>query len=278
MKQSISIIMPVYNAGHTLPECMDSILKQTFSDFELLIIDDGSTDNSIEVITGFKDQRIRLIRNEHNFIGSLNMGLNHANGKYIARMDADDIMLPQRLQTQFDFMELHPDIDVCGSYATSFGEKEAVIRRPLYHKDIISSMLRANPFMHPTVMIRRFKLQQSGCLYQSGYPCAEDYKLWTDLAVKGFQFANIPEPLIRYRISPQQVTQVLQNDMRITSIKIGLEYAEVVMEQMAEKEKMYFDLFGSLTEMVNNELMEPNTFLQVIQPVYTDFLNRHNPT
>jgi hypothetical protein len=187
-------------------------------------------------------------------------------------MDADDIMFPCRLQTQFDFMENHPDIDICGSYAETFGEMNGVIQRPVEHADIVSVMLRANPIMHPTVMMRNSRLRQSGCIYKSGYPCAEDYKLWTDLALRGFKFANIPEPLLRYRISSQQVTQVLQKERLVSTVKIGLEYAEALIEQIIEREERYGDLFNSLIALYNNDLITPDVFLQTVYPIYRNYL------
>jgi len=272
MIPAVSIIVPVYNAEAYLQDCLYSIIQQTFPDFELLLIDDGSTDGSVAVINGFTDNRIRVIQNRHDFIGSLNMGIHAARGKYITRMDADDLMLPHRLQTQFDFMELHSDIDVCGSWADTFGEIQSVIRRPTEHADIVSSMLRSNPFMHPTIMMNRCRLLQSGCLYRYGYPCAEDYKLWADLALKDFQFANIPEALIRYRISPQQVTRIAEKEMLVSSAKIALEYAEGVVEKIIEKEERYSDFFNSLIELFNNELLGHDVLLQTIYPVYRNCL------
>jgi len=270
----ISLVMPVYNASAYLLEAMESILGQTFTNFELLLIDDGSTDNSIEIVKNYHDRRIRLIANTHDFISSLNKGIEAAKGKYIARMDADDIMLPHRLETQFKYMETHTYIDICGSFAEGFGEREFIVLQPVEHVDIISSMLRTNPIIHPTVMIRYCKFRQSGCLYKYGYPCAEDYKLWTDLSLQGFKFSNIPEPLLRYRISPQQVTRVSENDMLISSVKIGLEYAESVMEKMIEKEEQYVVLFNSLTQLYNNELLGHDALLHTIYSVYREFLNK----
>ena len=272
---SISVIMPVYNASAFLREALDSVLQQTFSDFELLVVDDGSTDNSVEIVKSYHDQRVRLITNTHEFISSLNKGFDAATGKYIARMDADDLMMPQRMEIQFQFMESNPDIDICSSFAETFGEQKGIMQRPVNHVDIVSSMLLSNPIIHPSVMIRRSILRQSGCLYQYGYACAEDYKLWTDLALKGFKFANIPEPLLLYRISPQQVTQVFQNDMVVSSLKIGLEYAEAVMEQIVEKEERYGNLFNVLIELFNDELISPKTFLQSIYPVCREHIIRY---
>lgn len=267
--------MPMYNASANLHEALESVFQQTFTDFELLVVDDGSTDNSVEIVKNCQDRRMRLITNTHDFISSLNKGIEAAKGKYIARMDADDLMFPQRLETQFQFMEKNQDIDICGSFAEGFGESEYIIQRPVEHADIVSAMLRMNPIMHPTVMMRRCKLLQSGCRYQSGYPCAEDYKLWTDLSFQGFKFANIPEPLIRYRISPHQATRVSHDKMIISSAKIGLKYYEAVMDKMIEKEELYFDLYSSLTELYNNELISHDVLLHTVYPVYREFLKRH---
>jgi glycosyltransferase involved in cell wall biosynthesis len=107
----------MYNASRYLRECIDSVLGQTFHDFEFLIVDDGSTDDSVEIVESYADPRIRLIRREHDYIASLNCLIDEARGEYIARMDADDVMLPHRLQQQFDYMESHPDIDVLGAAA-----------------------------------------------------------------------------------------------------------------------------------------------------------------
>lgn len=269
---NISVVMPVYNASAFLHESLNSVLQQTYTDFELLIIDDGSTDNSIEIVKTISDSRIRLIQNTHDFISSLNTGINAAIGKYLVRMDADDVMMTKRLETQFHYMESHPDIDICGSYAEMFGLTNGIKQRPVDHLYIICTMLLSNPIIHPTVMMKRSMLRQSGCLYQSGYPCAEDYKLWTDLALKGFRFVNIPEPLIRYRISSQQATGTSPEDMYASSVKIRLEYVEAIMEQMVEKDERYGDLFHSLIELLNNKVINPDVFLHAVYPVYLNYL------
>lgn len=113
----VSVCMPMYNASAYLRECIDSILCQTFGDFELLIADDGSTDESRYIVRSYDDPRIRLIENEHDYIGSLNLLLKEARGKYIARMDADDIMVSFRLEAQFGYMERHVEVDVLGGIA-----------------------------------------------------------------------------------------------------------------------------------------------------------------
>lgn len=115
---SISVCMPMFNASRYLRESIDSVLAQTFADFEFLIADDGSTDDSVDIVESYSDPRIRLIKRPHDYIATLNFLLAEARGKYIARMDADDVMLPHRLKTQFDYMEAHPGVDLLGGNIT----------------------------------------------------------------------------------------------------------------------------------------------------------------
>lgn len=109
---TVSIYMPMYNASRYLRECIDSVLAQTFTDFEFLIADDGSTDNSVKIVESYSDPRIRLIKREHDYIATLNTLISEAKGKYIAKMDADDIMTPNRISDQFSFMESNTDVDI----------------------------------------------------------------------------------------------------------------------------------------------------------------------
>ena len=118
----ISVVMPTYNASKYVSEAIESTLKQSFFDFEFIIVDDGSTDNTREIIRSYDDNRIKLVENEHNFIGSLNKGLELAGGKYIARMDADDIMHIDRLKIQYSIMEAKPEIDICSAWMAPFGD------------------------------------------------------------------------------------------------------------------------------------------------------------
>ena len=108
----ISVCIPMYNAAQYIGECLDSVLSQTFTDYEVVVIDDGSTDASCAIVETYHDKRIRLVRKEHNYIATINSLFEEARGKYVARMDADDVMYPHRLQVQFEFMESHPDVDI----------------------------------------------------------------------------------------------------------------------------------------------------------------------
>lgn len=197
--------MPCYNDAVYLNECIDSILLQSFSDFELLIVDDGSTDESVRIIQSYEDPRIRLLKNKHDFIGSLNLLLEEARGKYIARMDTDDVMLPDRLLIQFNYLEAHPDLDILGGGMEYFGSREGVFL-PLVHERHLrlEDFREMNRIAHPTVMIRRDALTRCPLRYEQEYVYAEDYKLWVAALQGGLSADNLRTILLRYRISPKQ--------------------------------------------------------------------------
>jgi glycosyltransferase involved in cell wall biosynthesis len=206
-KPLVTVLLPVYNAEAHLAEAIQSILSQTFRDFELLIINDGSTDRSAQVIASFKDERIRLVNNEsnHKLIATLNKGFDLARGKYIARMDADDISLPQRLQRQFDFMESHSEVGICGSWFRSFGTHSTVVKYPEKDEDIRVMMLYQIPFSHPTVMLRREVVEKHHIRFLPEFIHAEDYEAWVRL-IPLTKFANLPEVLLQYRLHEQSVS------------------------------------------------------------------------
>jgi glycosyltransferase involved in cell wall biosynthesis len=267
----VSIILPVYNVcPDFLQESVESVLSQTYTNFELLIVDDGSTDGCTDILTKYTDPRIRLIKNHHNFIDTLNCGLEKARGKYIARMDADDVMLPHRLQTQYDFMECHPEIDICGSWMERFGQSSGLARVPTEHEMIISTFVLNNAVFHPSVVVRKNSLQNMK--YSYDYPCAEDYKLWTELALKGLHFANIPEVLLKYRQSEGQVTQSRWTEMMNSTKKIQVEYIEQVMEKMMERNDMYETILNPLIDLTNEGLITWVSLKQIVYQVYYDML------
>ena len=205
---NITVLLPVYNGERYLRETIQSILTQTYTGFELLIIDDGSTDSSLEIMRSFSDQRIRILENPERLklSGALNRGMKEARGTYIARMDADDIALPQRLEKQLDFMEKHPEVGVCGTAIEIFGSVKT--RTDVYPKsapEIQAYALFDCPFCHPTVMLRRDLFLQHGFLYDGSYYPTEDYELWTR-AVELFPTANLKEVLLRYRVHDNSMT------------------------------------------------------------------------
>jgi len=204
----VSIIMPVYNVEKYVTEAIESILSQTYTDFELIILDDSSTDNSVEKIIKFKDPRIVVHRNIEN-IGlaeNLNIGLRLAKGKYIARMDGDDISLPERLRIQIEYLDTHSDIDLCSCAMEMFGTEHQVWIRDIDPEQVKITMLFFSPVLHASSIWRRESFSKSNLYYnQDAFP-AEDYDLWSRAAFT-CQLTNIPNMLYRYRIHGIQVTK-----------------------------------------------------------------------
>ena len=222
----ITILMPVRNGEKYIKESIDSILKQTFTDFELLIMDDGSTDRTVERIERYTDERIRLIRRKHNFIRNLNEGLELALGAYIARMDADDIMHTERLRIQLKRMKKNPNITVCGTWAKIFSDKGN--ERNVFHfgHEIICEpvleLLKYNMLLHPSVMVKKELLFNHHIKYQN-YPYVEDYKLWFDIAKAGGILFVEPQELMMLRRSDTQVTVTKKEEMFLGSIRLRKE-------------------------------------------------------
>jgi glycosyltransferase involved in cell wall biosynthesis len=209
-EEMISVILPVFNGEKYIKEAIESILLQSFTNFELVIIDDGSTDKSLEIIKSFSDDRIKVLRNESNsgLIYSLNRGLSEAKGKYVARMDADDIACPERLRTQFEFMENNPDIGLCGTFVKRFGSilRRGLLKVPVENDEIKANSLFFCSFVHPTVMFRRELILKHGLNYSEDFKGTEDYNLWVEMIGKGVRTANIPKLLLKYRVSDFSVS------------------------------------------------------------------------
>lgn len=202
----VTILMPVYNGEKYLREAMDSVLAQTYTDFEFLIINDASTDGTLDIIRSYSDPRIRLINNEINLerSESSNIGLKAARGEFIARADCDDINLPERIAKQTAFMEAHPEIGVCGTWVKTIGRPESTVWDfPSDDPTIRSRLLFESVIAHPSAMIRKDVFLKADLLYNPEYIFAEDYDLWTRASEHTF-FANIPYVLVLYRIKPPE--------------------------------------------------------------------------
>ena len=203
---SVSVVMPVYNSSQYLVEAITSILNQTFVDFEFIIVNDGSTDLSVETIHSFNDKRIVLIENLKNLgnYPSRNIGMQIARGKYICVMDADDISLPQRLGRQFAFMETNPDMGICGSFIQTIPSGHF----PKFITDdelLKVAFLSNNHCSHPSLIIRKALLIEHQISYNENYCYAADF----DLCVKGFRYFkvhNLPEVLLLYRRHTSQIS------------------------------------------------------------------------
>lgn len=239
MDTLISVCIPVYNASLYLRECIDSILSQSYKDFELLIVDDGSTDNSSAIVHSYNDPRIRLIQNNHNYIGSLNLLLKEAKGKYIARMDADDRMYPNRLQVQFDYMESHPKVDILGSGMQCFGENEETCEPYRTGEVGVLEFMECCAIYHPTVMMRKASIDAADMAYKQEYIYAEDYGFWAEALAKGLTIANIPDILLEYRVNPFQVSRTKRTAQHEHSVAIKAEmvrnWTKLVSQFLHEK-------------------------------------------
>ena len=215
MAPKISVLLPVYNAENFIAESIQSILDQTEPDFELLVIDDCSTDRSLEIIEGFQDPRIILRKKKSNsgYTESLNWGIDQARGKYIARMDADDISLPQRFEKQLLFLEQNQLVAMCGTEALVEGSN-LKFNYPCEPEAIQANLLLGSSLIHPSIMGKTdiFKAYKYDILKEP----AEDYDLFTRLAAKGIQLANLEEPLLIYRVHTNQISKV-QNQKQIGS-------------------------------------------------------------
>lgn len=207
--------MPVYNAERYVAEAIDSILSQSYRDWELIIINDGSTDNSESIITQYEDSRIYYIKNPVNLklIKTLNKGIDYCHGEYIARMDADDIALPDRLKQQVEFLDSHADHLMCGTNAIVIdkaGNKTGKIRNLPDNDFLQINMLFSPPFIHPSIMIRREVLRENR--YDENYKHVEDYELWCRIANRG-KIANLNKDLLLYRWHDNNVS-VLNNEVQ----------------------------------------------------------------
>lgn len=220
----VTVLMPVYNGERYLREAIDSILQQTFTDFEFLIIDDGSTDGSVTAIQEFCDSRIRLVHNGVNLglAASLNKGIGLAHGEYVARMDCDDVSLPERLALQVAFMEAHSEIGICGTWVELIGEPSGQIWRCPTDPDAVKCSHLFGPVLaHPAVMIRRELISENKLLYDSSCMHAEDFDLWVR-ASEYTSIANIGKVLLCYRLHPQQVGQRHNEEQIASGDKIRL--------------------------------------------------------
>ena len=205
----ISVLMPVYNAGRFIAEAIDSILNQSFKPFEFIIIDDGSTDNSVAIIESYKDPRIKLFRNERNMgiSPTLNKGIALASCELIARMDADDISHPQRLQKQFGYMKRNPDCALLSTWARVISEDNKFIRLERYRSNFYYYNLTFECWMyHPTIMFRKSAVEEVG-MYSMPY--SEDYDLFWKVSTR-FRIGNLGEALVDYRISSTSLNTVLR--------------------------------------------------------------------
>jgi len=233
----VSVVMTAYNEQKFIKEAIDSILGQTFQNFELIIINDGSNDQTDEIIRSYNDERLVYSKNPENIglIASLNIGLKLSSGKYIARMDADDISTLDRIEKQFNYLEANPDIGVCGTWYDCFGiDNTQKWRAPAEHEEIAIKMIGGMQICHGTSMFRRDIIFENNIFFDNKYLRCEDYKFFLEL-IKVTKFANLQEVLYLYRIHGTHESWRKDN-------QIGLVRKEVIESfldrPLSEKEKL----------------------------------------
>ena len=272
----ISVIMPVYNAEKFVGTAIDSILKQTFTDFEFLIFNDGSSDNSKQIIASFKDDRIRLFDYTVNsgYVAHLNHGIKLATGKYIARMDADDISIPERFEMQVSYLESHPEVGVCGAWILQFeGEEQPytriVYKYPADHDEISVKLLKHNSFAHPVVMMRRSVLMENGLKYEAGFMPSEDARLWS-LLRRHTRLHNIQKILLHYRKHNNQISTEKRDLRNRNTTRIKVEMIEEITGPLSEKEKSIY------SDVILQSYRNSTDYLSGVYALVNKIINANN--
>lgn len=235
--ERVTVLMPVYNAAPFIRRAIESVLSQSFRDFEFLIIDDGSTDDSQSIVKSYSDSRIRLVQNEENMgvAKTLNRGLGLAAGEYIARMDGDDVCEPDRLELQVRFMEDRPGLALSGTFVRRFAESgNYVLRFPQGSTCLRSYVLLGNPLAHPTVIFRREVFVESGFRYDPECKAAQDYDLWSR-CLRTIEADNLPAPLVHWRATERSVTSARFAESNRQALRI--QQAELVRLGIAATEE-----------------------------------------
>lgn len=250
----VSILLPVFNGEKHLEEAITSIIQQSYTNFELLIIDDGSTDKTLHIIKNFNDNRIKLYQNRLNIglINTLNYGLRFCKGEFIARMDADDISSKYRIEKQVELFCVNKTIDICGTNFNLIDDKGFnlnIIRHPQSHQSIKFNFIYHSVINHPSVMFRRKVYDENNNnFYNIAYKYVEDLELWLRL-VFNYKFYNINENLFNYRIHTSQVSncnQIIQTEL---SNRIKYEYILKLFPYLNEVE------FALVQSFFNRDLL-----------------------
>jgi glycosyltransferase involved in cell wall biosynthesis len=269
-----SVLLPIYNAGQPLRTAIESILRQDEPDFELIAIDDRSSDDSARIIREYmrQDSRVRGIFHEKNLglANALNEGLELARTEFVVRMDQDDEALPQRIRTLVDYMRRHADTVVAGSYVYHMGrtpQHDRLIELPTAHEDIARALPSANCMYHPSVIMRREEILKLGG-YRLEFKNAEDYDLWLRVS-RVYRLANVPVPLLRYRFSTAGMTlgkkwqQMLYVQMAVVAFRDPglsgeklLEKAEEALAKIDREEFLGIVARGTIEELSRLHLWE----------------------
>ncbi|WP_273804031.1 glycosyltransferase [Providencia rettgeri] len=270
----VSIILPVYNAEKFIFEAIDSIIRQTYKNLQIIIINDGSTDNSLHIINSFNDERILIVTRENKgLISTLNEGLLLSKGNYIARMDADDIARDDRIEIQLNFLKENKNVGIVGSYAHMIdedGNNIGLKKKPASDTMIKTVCFFGSPFIHPSVMFNKSLIKES-LYYSNEFIHAEDYELWARLiANNDLKFSNIKDTLLKYRIVSASVSRKYEeqqkksheniikkyflNDAENINLNINSSLLKVILFNQKEKSKIPIQILYMLRKLTRRIL------------------------
>ncbi len=264
MIELISVVMPVFNAASHVREAIVSILSQTYKNIEFIIIDDGSVDETLEIIQLYAalDNRIRVVSSgKMGLVAALNFGIHISKGRWIARMDADDICLENRLERQIQFI-LQNKLDMCGSWAKKFGSSIGNIVLPCSHDEIVVDLLFRSSFVHPSVIFKKEVFNDLS--YSRLFKHAEDYHLWTQMVAKGMRLGNIPEYLLRYREHGKQVSTLNSAEQKKVSNIIRSQHLNLFLQSNG----MNSGEFSSLAKNFNSLELLPDLGYEMFLTVF----------
>jgi glycosyltransferase involved in cell wall biosynthesis len=249
---TVSVLMTVFNAESFLAEAISSILEQTYPDFEFVIVDDASRDNSVEVAQSFSDSRIRFYRNRENLgqYASLNVGLTRCRGRFIARMDADDVCHPERLRRQVEAMQDDDGLVLCGCMADTLDGTQRY-RYPRDDREIKVLLFWTCPFAHPGVMIRRSCLVDMDQVYDTRYRYGADYDLWIRLVARG-RFRNLEGVYLRYRRHENSMTALLVKSVEDDPDQIRLQCVRSILGGEETEGERYLHM-----QLLNHDERDP---------------------
>lgn len=274
----VSIVMSAYNSEKYIAEAIESMLNQTYKSFEFIIIDDGSTDNSLKIIKNYQrsDSRIIVISRENRGLPySLNEGIKKAQGKYIIRMDADDISMPERLEVQVMFMESSPEVGVCGSATIVFGQSKEERLWNLTQNDsrLKTELLFSSVFAHPSVIIRRNVMIEHKLFYNESFLQAQDFELWSRMA-SCTKFCNLQSALLKYRISDNSTTTKADKDIekRYEVIKSIFEsyLKQLNINNSEEENRLHFNL------TVNSRIRDNKIEWKALETYFSKIIKANN--
>ncbi|MDO8793585.1 MAG: glycosyltransferase family A protein [Vicinamibacterales bacterium] len=233
----IAVIMAVYNAETYVAEAVRSVLEQTYADFHLIVIDDGSTDGSASIVESFSDPRVQLVRLPVNGgqAAAANVGIAQSRSEFIARMDADDICLPRRLERQIAFLDSHPDVVMCGTWARHFGDDARANRPPADPRRLRARLFLGFALDQPTIMMRRSFLEHHGLRYREDLRQAEDLDLYFRAAALG-TLANVPEILLRTRAHSREISVAQRLEGTRVEARLRVEQLRLLMPEVTAEE------------------------------------------